>query len=122
MVCSFSGKAGKALFDRVLKTEPDFSEAGTHSHPEAGDKVIANAPEIMGRYLAIKRALKNENKDTNISKELKGMNLHLIQLLDLLVKIELRVYAPEPRFADHMKVCVDGKIIIPRHQLYKHAV
>lgn len=119
MECSLGGPLVDALEDRVLRTNPDFSSAKTHlSH---GDRIICTAPEILGKLLAAKQEIREQNKLPGLEEWQRNQNLMDMMQLDLWIKYQVRALAPEPAVAEFVRVCERGKIFVPRRHLAQAA-
>jgi hypothetical protein len=97
----------EALFAMILGQKPDFTSA---SHPNGGED-RGEAPEEIGKMLALRESLKQQNKRRIISADQQGDNLLYLDILDKMIKVATRHAAPSGVRPDLVRVTSRGRIV-----------
>lgn len=105
---------------RIRQTSPDFSTA-KHS-TRTGDKHICDAPEDIGRAMAFKESLRGENKRLSSDSAAHVNNLLCMTIVDSLIRLQVNLCAPAGVNPNFVRVCVEGKIKVPRELVPELAI
>ncbi len=119
MTSSLGGVLEDGLRARVLRSEPDFTSAGTYV--SSGDVVVCPAPLIIGQLLAAKQELRVENKQLGLTPTQRQEIQYGMTLLDLYIKLQVRACARNSEEAGYVEVCKYGRIFIRAKNLRKIA-
>lgn len=100
------------LEKRIRQTSPDFSTAKHYTR--TGDKHVCDAPEVIGRAMALKQSLREENKRFPPDSAAHVNNLLCMTIVDALIRLQVNLCAPAGVNPNFVRVCSEGKIKIPR--------
>ena len=102
----------RQLEEFVQSMEPNFE--GSSYFVRRDDEVVGRAPDVVGKMIAARCKLKEENKRKDLSEGARAMNMLWLDLLDKYISLHIWKLIPDIAERNRARVCRRGQIFLTR--------